>query len=86
MQLVDVDRFNRRRPGRERVKISRRETGKGIAFQAEINLQVFSAGVSKRDLPPYCQQKWPMENYQEHDSDTEADHHTTPNPTLALRL
>ena len=38
MQLVDVDRFNRRGSGRERMKVSRREAGKGIAFQTEIDL------------------------------------------------
>ncbi len=86
MQLVDVDRLNRRRSSWERMDISRRKTGKGIAFEAEIDLQVFSAGVSERNLPPYCQQNWPVQNQQEHYADTQPGHHTTPNPPVTTRV
>src|SRR5215467_7220126 len=49
MQLVDVDRFNRRWSSRERVKISRCETGKRIALQAKISFQVFLGSVMQRN-------------------------------------
>jgi hypothetical protein len=68
------------------MKISRRKTGKGIAFEAEIDLQVFSAGVSERNLSPDCQQNWPVQNQQEHYPDTQPGHHATPNPPVTPRV
>jgi hypothetical protein len=88
MQLIDVDGFNRRWPSWECMKISRRKTGKGIALQTEIDLYVFSAGVSKRDLSANCQQNWSMKNDQEHRTNGQAGDHTTPKlpVTPLLRL
>lgn len=63
MQLVDVDRFNRRWSSRERVKISRCETGKRIALQAKISFQVFLGSVMQRNPSADSQQNWPMKNH-----------------------
>src|SRR6266480_211711 len=83
MQLIDVDRFNRRWPGRERVKISRREAGKRIAFENEIDPQVLFCRIPKRNLPADCEQNWPMENDQERRAYSEANHYATPSPVAS---
>ena len=86
MQLVDVDRFNRRWPSRERVKIPCCETGKHIPFENEIDLEVRFRRIPKRNLPADCVQNWSMKNNHERRAYSEADQQTMPNPTVASHL
>ena len=85
-QMVDVNRFNSRRPNRKHAKISHREITERIALETEIGPQIFFSGVMQRDLPCNCQKNRAMKNRQKRHAHSKRRCNATPPAPLSLRL
>jgi hypothetical protein len=68
------------------VEISNRQIAEWIAFETEIDLQVFFGGVANRVVPDYGQQNWPMKNDQEPHPYREANHDPSPDAPVTPAL